>query len=129
MKNLFYPKLLRFFSFGLLTYGGNIWVSYVLIEMYWVNVYIAYLFALSCTIVLNFFISTKYIFVSRYTKQTLFRYVAVLALVAGANYISVLIIHSLYMWTNIYALIFVITTLFAFVKFLLYDKYVFIQQW
>lgn len=118
-----YKKFLKFFFFWLLTYGINIWLTFLLKDKFWLNLYISYLISLWIVTIINFISSLKLIFKEKYSHKILIKYLAVLWTTTFLNYIIVNIL-DFYVWKT-YIIIFSVTTLFFFLKFFVYDRFVF----
>jgi len=117
-------KFVKFFFSWLLTYWINIWVTYILHKFLLISNDIAYLISISLVTIVNFIISMTFTFNNKYTHKLLIKYVSVLIIFSILNYLLVYIIKLIFP-INYYILIFIITTLIFFVKFIVYDKYVF----
>lgn len=116
-------KFFKFFSFGLLTYLINMWLTYLLKEKLGLSLYISYFISLFIVTIINFLSSLKLIFKQKYSHFVLVKYLWVLWFTTFLNYLSVNIL-NIYFWKT-YLLIFVVTTFFFFLKFFVYDRFVF----
>ncbi|MDD4151643.1 MAG: GtrA family protein [Candidatus Gracilibacteria bacterium] len=116
-------KFLKFFTFGLLTYLINMGLTYLLKEKFGLNLYISYFISLFLVTIINFLSSLKLIFKQKYSHFVLIKYLAVLGFTTFLNYLVVNILNIYFGKT--YLLIFVVTTFFFFLKFFVYDRFVF----
>lgn len=121
-----YIKFLKFFFFWLLTYSINIGLTFLLKENLWLNLYVSYLISLFVVTIINFTSSLKIIFKEKYSHTILIRYLSVLWITTFLNYIIVNIL-DYFLW-NTYIIIFIVTTIFFFLKFIVYDKFVFSKK-
>ncbi len=121
-----YIKFLKFFFFWLLTYSINIGLTFLLKENFWLNLYVSYLISLFVVTIINFTSSLKIIFKEKYSHTIFIRYLNVLWITTFLNYIIVNIL-DYYLW-NTYIIIFIVTTIFFFLKFIVYDKFVFSKK-
>lgn len=117
-------KFVKFFFSWIFTYLINIWFTYVLINYCFLSKDVSYLIAILIVTIVNFMISLTFTFKNTYSHKLFFKYITILILFSFLNYILVYYIKSVFP-LNYYILIFIITTLIFFFKFITYDKYVF----
>jgi len=120
-------KLLKFFIGGFLTYFINIWFTYWFVNILWFHQNISYLISMVLVIIVNFFISLFFTFNKKYSHKMFINYLFFLVLLSIMNYFLVLLVSSLFD-INYYFIIFSITTLIFFIKFIVYDKFVFSEK-
>lgn len=117
-------KFLKFLFSWLLTYSINIWLTFILINFLDFSKDIAYFISILIITLINFFLSLKFIFLNVYSNKLLIKYTFVLIIFSTLNYLSVFFIKNIFPY-NYYILIFFVTTIIFFLKFFVYDKYVF----
>lgn len=118
-------KLIKFLFLWVLTYAVNIWVTYLLVDIFFISKEISYLISIFLISSFNFIISLKFTFKSNYSHKVLVKYSVFLWIFSFLNYISTNIITN-FVWDKyLYFVIFLVTTFFFFAKFLVYDKFVF----
>lgn len=118
-------KILKFLFFWGLTYIINMWLTYLLVEIFSINTRISYFIAIFLVSLINFFTSLKYTFKSNYSHKILVKYSYCLIIISILNYFIVNFI-TYYSWKKwLYLNIFLVTTFFFFAKFYIYDKFVF----
>lgn len=124
MKNKFF-KLLKFLLMWGLTYGINIWLTYTLVDIFHFSSQQGYFLSLLIVAIINFLSSLFFTFSSQYSHYVLWKYIFWLTIITGANYVLVQLC-TYYLWKNVlYFAIFCMTTFFFFVKFYVYEKFVF----
>jgi len=117
-------KFVKFLFVWVLTYWINIWLTFVLVSFFLFSREGAYFISIFLITVINFIISLKFTFKNNYSHSILVKYMLILLLFSVLNYILVILIKN-YFETNFYAIIFIVTTLIFFLKFVAYDRYVF----
>lgn len=123
-----YFKFVKFLFFGFLTYFINIWLTYLLKEIIGLEKEFSYLISLFLVTIINFTTSLKVIFLQKYSNLVLKKYLFFLILITTLNYFITQILSNIFLEKYLYIIIFIVTTFFFFVKFLLYDKFVFNQK-
>lgn len=122
-------KFLKFLFSWFLTYGINLGLTFILIEEIWLSKDISYLISISAITVINFLISLKFVFKKSFKINIFLKYTFFLILFSTMNYLIVLLISKYFITNNknlyYYWTIFLVTTFIFFIKFLIYDKYVF----
>lgn len=131
MKNnkliLKYKKFLKFLFMWLLTYSLSIGITYFLREKMGVSIFCSYLVALFFMNAVNFGISLNMIFKNHYSHKTLYKYSISVLIIASINYAIVSYLSTIF--PSYYLLIiFIVTTMLFFVKFFVYDKFVFTHK-
>lgn len=117
-------KFVKFFFSWLLTYGVNIWLTYFLINYLLLSKNISYFISILVITLLNFIISLVFTFKTSFSFTILSKYILILLFFSALNYILVILVKN-YLNADFYLIIFVITTLIFFFKFIVYDKFVF----
>lgn len=117
-------KFVKFFFSWLFTYLINIGLTYVLINYCFLSKDVSYLIAITIVTVFNFIISLTFTFQNSYSHTIFVKYITILLSFSFLNYIMVYYIKLVFPF-NYYILIFVVTTLIFFLKFIAYDRYVF----
>ncbi|NDK07738.1 hypothetical protein EOM39_00660 [Candidatus Gracilibacteria bacterium] len=117
-------KFVKFFFSGVATYGINMGLTYILISFFLLSKDISYFISILIITIINFIISLKFTFKKGYSHTVFVKYVVILLLFSALNYILVVMIKN-YLRTNFYLLIFIVTTMIFFLKFIVYDRYVF----
>lgn len=118
-------KLINFFFLWLLTYGINIWLTYLLVDIFFIQKEISYLISIILISTINFILSLKFTFKSKYSHNILVKYSVFLWIFSFINYISTNIITN-FVWDKyLYIVIFFVTTFLFLMKFVIYDKFVF----
>ncbi len=126
--NDMYKKLLKFLSFGLLTYWSNVGITYVCMYTFLLWASLSYWIALLFTTTISFLISLKSVFNVEFTITILYKYLLILFSMNISNYFLVLHLNNFYSQGMLFWIIILVTTFFAVVKFILYDKFVFIKK-
>jgi membrane protein YdbS with pleckstrin-like domain len=91
------------------------------------SIFCSYLIALLVMNSINFMISLNMIFKNNYSHKTLYKYSISVVIIASINY--ALVSYFSIKFPELYLLIiFLVTTLLFFVKFFVYDKYVFTHK-
>lgn len=127
VKPLFY-KWWKFLFFWFITYSVNLWLTYYFIEKLWFDLYISYSISLLIVTILNFFLSLKIIFISDYSNKIFTKYLSFLIWFSFLNYFLVNLLSYNFWEKDKYYFIFLVTTIFFFLKFFVYDKFVFISK-
>lgn len=122
-------KLMKFLLFGLITYWVNLGVTFLCSHSFKLDFSTSYFIALAVSVIISFLLSLKVIFKAEFSYRTLVLYLVILLLVAGINYELVNFFSMLYNDIWKYVIIIIATTIWAVVKFFLYDKFVFTEQW
>lgn len=117
-------KFVKFFFSWVATYGINMGLTYILISFFLLSKDISYFISILIITIINFIISLKFTFKKWYSHTVFVKYVVILLLFSALNYILVVMIKN-YLRTNFYLLIFIVTTMIFFLKFIVYDRYVF----
>lgn len=119
-------KLIKFLFLWALTYWINIWLTYLLVDVFSISKEISYLISILLVSTINFIFSLKFTFKSKYSHRVLVKYTIFLWIFSFLNYISTNVITN-FVWDRyLYFVIFLVTTFFFFAKFLVYDKFVFV---
>ncbi len=118
-------KFLKFLFSGFLTYGINIGLTYLLVDFFWVEKYLSYAFSIAIVTICNFTISLLFTFKKRYSHKLMMKYVGSLLLFSFLNYMVVFLLQSYFQGNFYYLLIFLVTTIIFFLKFHIYDNFVF----
>lgn len=126
MKNSLWKKFLKFALTWVFTYGINIWLTYFLNEKTNLDENFSYVISLCIVFIFNFLISLKFTFVNYYSHKLLLKYSITLAFFQILNYLLVFAIKN-YFDLNYYISIFLITTFIFFLKFFVYNKFVFVN--
>ncbi len=122
-----YKKFLKFLCMWLLIYSLSIGITYFLREKIWVSIFYSYLVALFFMNWVNFIISLNIIFKNHYFHKTLYKYTISVLIIASINYAIVTYLSTIF--PSYYLLIiFIVTTILFFVKFFVYDKFVFTNK-
>lgn len=126
-KIIKYKKFLKFLFMWLISYSISMWVTYILREKMALSIFCSYLIALLVMNSINFMISLNMIFKNNYSHKTLYKYSISVVIIASINY--ALVSYFSIKFPELYLLIiFLVTTLLFFVKFFVYDKYVFTHK-
>jgi len=120
-------KFLKFFVSWFLTYWINMWLTLFLIKIIGLTVAIAYFISIITITVINFLISLKYVFKKAFNKFIFLKYSLVLLFCSWLNYISVLYLEKIFPEKFFYVIIFAVTSFIFFIKFIVYDKIVFLD--
>lgn len=119
-------KLIKFLFLWALTYWINIWLTYLLVDIFSISKEISYFISILLVSTINFIFSLKFTFKSKYSHKVLVKYTIFLWIFSFLNYISTNVITN-FVWDRyLYFVIFLVTTFFFFAKFLVYDKFVFV---
>jgi putative flippase GtrA len=122
-KHIF--KFSKFLFLWWLTYWINIWLTFLQVDVFWISKEISYFISIFLISVFNFFFSLKYTFNSKYSHKVLAKYTIFLWIFSLLNYISTNVITN-FVWDKyLYFVIFLVTTFFFFMKFVVYDLFVF----
>lgn len=119
-------KFVKFVLSGGLVYIINIWLTYYLINFIHTSKDLAYFISIISWTLTNFYITIKYIFKLNYSHKLLVKYIIALLSFSSLNYILVFSLKNIFIY-NYYVLIFIVTTMIFFLKFIVYDKLVFIN--
>ncbi len=123
-SRLFMIKFVKFFFSWLLTYGINLWLTFILVNYFLFSKELGYFISIFLGTIINFIISLKFTFTNNYSHTIFIKYVIVLLLFSALNYILVVLIKN-YLRADFFVIIFIVTTLIFFLKFAAYDRYVF----
>lgn len=118
-----FQKFLRFILAGGLSYTINLWITYGLHDILWLSKEISYALALILNSLITFIISLKFTFQSQFSPQVLIKYIIALGSISLCNYILTLYLDSHF--SKLYSIIFIVTSLFVIVKFVVYNHFVF----
>lgn len=121
-------KFLKFAILWGFTYLISIWLTYFFIENLFFNEKISYLFSLSLIVFFNFFSSLRIIFKKNYSNKILFKYFFFFWFFYLTNYFLVLGLSWFFPWNSFYLLIFWVTTFIFFIKYFIYNNFVFIDD-
>lgn len=118
-------KFLKFFVSWFLTYGINLGLTMFLIEKIGLSKDISYFISISIITIINFIISLKFVFKKLFNINIFIKYTLFLVLFSFFNYLTVSILSKYFSDKLYYLIIFLVTTFIFFIKFIIYDKYVF----
>ncbi len=118
-------KFIKFLFFGSLTYWINIWLTYFLTKELWIKKEFSYFISIFFISIINFVSSLKLTFKTNYSHKTLVKYIIFLTIFSLFNYLFTIFFTNIFWQTYLYIIIFIITTFFFLLKYIIYDKYVF----
>lgn len=121
-------KFIKFFIFWFLTYFINIGFTFLLKEKFFLSKEFSYFISLLIVTLINFSTSLKLIFKEKYSNLILKKYLFFLILITLINFLLTKILSDLLSENYLYIIIFIVTTFFFFIKFFIYEKYVFKNQ-
>ncbi|NUJ97474.1 hypothetical protein HGA92_01650 [Candidatus Gracilibacteria bacterium] len=118
-------KIAKFFFSGLLTYAINMGLTYILVD--WLNVgeKIAYFSSLLIITIINFTISLQFTFKKNFSLRIFGMYTFFLIFFSVINYFLVIFLKSTISGSNLYILIFFVTSFIFVLKYYSYDTFVF----
>lgn len=118
-------KLLKFLFFWWMTFLINMWLTYLLVEIFSISRYYSYFISVFLVALINFITSLKFTFKASYSHKILLKYSIALISMTILNYI-ITNLSTNFIWEKyLYVVIFLVTTFFFFAKFYVYDKFVF----
>jgi len=118
----------KFFLFALswcMVYGINIWFTYFQVQFLFFSESFSYFTSLLCSMWFGLFFSFKYTFKVKLSQRILKKYLIALLSLSAFNYISVQGLTSMISEEFFYIFIFAVTTIIFFLKFFVYDTFVF----
>jgi len=122
---VYMQKIFSFAFFGIITYIINIWFTYLQVDFWNISSSIAYFFSLIISTCLNLYFSFRHTFKIRYSNTILKKYILTLFCFSAFNYILVRWFTYLFSEEYLYGVIFIITTIIFFLKFFVYDRFIF----
>ncbi len=117
-------KFVKFFLLWGFTYSVNIWITYLLINNFWLSAHFSYFVSLWLITIVNFIMSLKVIFKNYFSIILLIKYSISLLSFSLINYLLVYIL-SYYFPSYYFFIIFLVTSFVFLLKFFVYDKLVF----
>lgn len=121
-------KIFKFTLFWWITFWINLWLTYLLDNYTGLWIYISYAISIVSIIVINFILSLKLTFKSKYSHKIVVKYLSTMWIFAWINYSSVSL-YNYYFWKEyLYIFISFVILVIFFMKFYIYDKFIFKNQ-
>lgn len=121
-------KIFKFAIFWWITFWINLWLTYLLDNYTDLWIYISYAISIISLIFINFILSLKFTFATKYNHNIFIKYLTSIFIFSILNYISVSLYNYFFWKEYLYIFISFVILVIFFIKFYIYDKFIFKNQ-